>query len=250
MEGKKELEDRLYEYYVKRMRSRVRSLFAEYVARYSEPDPRFDEAYIEGLFLTGTPPKPMRRRDRFRRLLQEFEPTLTLEGRVAECGCASGLSSFLLCSRLRRHEARFDGDGYEIYDSFQGLSEPQAEDTLAPDADPVVALSLHAGKFAFPIERVQHALAAFPRVRYGPGWIPEAFPSDDRRYRFAHVDVDLYQPTKASFEYFWSRLVPGGVIVCDDYNWSGAKRAVEEFAASVGASFTVTPSAQAVFTKS
>ena len=61
--------------------------------------------------------------------------------------------------------------------------------------------------------------------------------------------MDLYQPTKASFERFWPQLVPGGVMVCDDYNWPGGKRAAEEFAAAAGAAFSVTSSNQAVFSK-
>jgi O-methyltransferase len=246
---KKEHEARLVHLFAKGMRGTLARVFAQYVAEFSEPDRGFDALYVEGLFATGTPPSPMRRRDRFRRLIQEFERTLELSGLVAECGCAGGLSSYLLCSRLRRQDRRFDGSGYEIYDSFQGLSEPGAEDALEPGADELVSRSLKAGHFAFPLERVQHSLAAFPRIAYGPGWIPEAFPKDERRYRFVHVDVDLYQPTKAGLEYFWPRLVPGGIMVCDDYNWGGAKRAVEEFASTTGARFSVTENTQAVFVR-
>lgn len=224
-------------------------LFGQYIAEFSEPDARFDELYLEGLFVTGTTPVPLRRRDRFRRLVRELEGTLILEGCVAECGCYRGLSSFLLCSCLRRHDARFDGAGYEIYDSFCGLSDPQPEDALSSDSDEIVVHSLRARNFAFPLEEVQRALAAFPGIGYGVGWIPGAFPNDERRYRFVHVDVDLYQPTRASLEYFWPRLVRGGVMVCDDYNWGGARRAVEEFSAASSSRFSVTPNNQAVFTK-
>ena len=246
---KPEYEARLVELHSKGMRGTMRRVFLAYVAQFSEPDQKFDALYLDGLFATGTSPRPLRRRDRFRLLVKEFERTLDLKGLVAECGCASGLSSFLLCSRLRLHAGSFDGTGYEIYDSFQGLSEPQSEDALSPDADPLVKQSLVAGKFAFPLERVKQSLEGFPNITYGPGWIPEAFPNDDRQYRFAHVDVDLYQPTKASLEYFWPRLVPGGVMLCDDYNWTGARKAVEEFADAVSTKFRVTLSTQAVFTK-
>ena len=245
-----EYEARLVDLHAQGLPRIMRRVFSRCVAEFSEPDAAFDALYLDGLFTTRASPRPFRRRDRFRILVKEFECTLDLRGQIAECGCAGGLSSFLLCSRLRQHSSTFDGTGYEIYDSFQGLSEPQPEDALAPDTDPLVRQSLIAGKFAFPLERVKQALAAFPNITYGPGWIPDAFPDDDRRYRFAHVDVDLYQPTKASFEYFWPRVVPGGVMVCDDYNWPGARRAVEEFARSSSTAFRVTPNTQAVFTKS
>jgi hypothetical protein len=67
--------------------------------------------------------------------------------------------------------------------------------------------------------------------------------------KFVHVDVDLYQPTIDSFRYFWQLVVPGGVMICDDYNWSGAKMAVEEFAKEKGIDFEVSPYAQAYFKK-
>jgi O-methyltransferase len=209
-------EERLLDLHAKGMRGTMARLFSQYVAEFTEPDARFDRLYLQGLFVTGTAPKPLRRRDRFRQLIREFEPTLSLDGRIAECGCFRGLSSFLLCSRLRQHDANFDGPGYEIYDSFAGLSDPQPEDALAPDADEMVARTMKPGFFAYPQEKVQRALAEFPRISYGAGWIPSGFPNDERRYRFTHVDVDLYHPTKASLEYFWPRLVPGGVLVCDD----------------------------------
>lgn len=242
-------EERLVELHRRGMRSTMARAFAQYIAELGTPDARFDALYIAGLFVTGTSPAPLRRRDRFRRLLQELEPALGLAGSIAECGCFRGLSSYLICTRLRERDARFDGSGFEIYDSFEGLSAPQAEDQLAADAEANVRHSMKAGMFAFPLEAVQHALREFPGVRYGRGWIPDAFPAEERRYRFVHVDVDLYQPTRASLEYFWPRLVPGGVIVCDDYNWGGARRAVDEFAAAAGVVPRATETAQAVLGK-
>ena len=47
-----------------------------------------------------------------------------------------------------------------------------------------------------------------------------------------HVDVDLYSSTRAAFEFFYPRMVSGGVMVCDDYGApayvDAAKRAVDE----------------------
>ena len=246
---KRGYEARLVDLFAKRMRGTMSRLFSQYVAEFSDPDARFDELYLEGLFTTGTAPAPLRRRDRFRLLLQQFERTLAFDGRIAECGCFRGLSSFLLCSRMRQHDVRFDGTGYEIYDSFCGLSDPQPEDAPTAESDELVVASLRAGHFAFPLQEVQRVLAAYPGICYGAGWIPDAFPNDERRYRFVHVDVDLYQPTKASLEYFWPRLVPGALMVCDDYNWDGAKRAVEEFSRASATAFSVTANNQAVFAK-
>ena len=56
--------------------------------------------------------------------------------------------------------------------------------------------------------------------------------SDVDKFQFIHLDVDLYQPTKDSLDFFYPKLAQGGIIVCDDYNFStfpGAKKAWDEF---------------------
>ena len=225
---------------------RVTKLFRRYVADYcEEQDARFDDAYLAGIFATRTSPLPLRRRNRFLNLMRQFERTLGLDGLVVECGCFRGLSSFVMCSRLRQHDAAFSGRGYQIFDSFQGLSEPRPEDALGEAGGPH-AIDVQAGRFTAPLSEVKRALASFPDIEYFPGWIPAAFPTDGAPCRFVHVDVDLYQPTKDSLEHFWPRLVPGALMVCDDYNWPGGKRAVDEFCGERGIKAELTPTNQAV----
>jgi len=232
---------------------RLSRIFREAVAEFCTlPDPDFDELYVAGAAATSTSLTPLQRRDRFLFLVQQLDKVQALDGLVAECGCFQGLSSFLMCSRIRRHKPGFDGSGYQIYDSFQGLSEPGAEDVedVEEAALEFVARDMKKGKFRASLEWVKLSLAAFPRISYFPGWIPAAFaPDNPARYRFVHVDVDLFQPTMDSFEYFWPRLVPGGIVVCDDYKWPGAKRAVEVFCSRQGVPFNVTPATQAWFTR-
>ncbi len=231
---------------------RLGKVFRQYVAEFcSEQDSEYDDQYLDGVRITGTNSIPLGRRDRFRSLLRLLENTLDLAGLVAECGCYRGLSSFLICNRLKRHDATFDGTGYQIFDSFEGLSvggaEDLAQDTVETSQRPREEI-MKAGHFTASLDKVRQALAEFPGIECFPGWIPTAFPSTgENRYRFVHVDVDLYQPTKDSFEYFWPRMVPGGLIVCDDYNWAGGERAVKEFCQSAGVRFEVTPYNQAYF---
>lgn len=212
-------------------------------------DPAYDKLYHDGLLTTRSSPIPFGRRQRFHALVQLFRRTRTLEGMMAECGCFRGLSSYLLCS-IHRLEADggFDGRGYRIFDSFQGLSPPQPEDAVE-DSEPRAALlrrMTRAGHFAAPLEHVKESLRGFPQIEFFPGWIPEAFPDEPgARYRFVHLDVDLYQPTKAGLEYFYPKVVPGGIIVCDDYGWPGARKAVTEFCAQAGVPFETTPHTQA-----
>ena len=64
------------------------------------------------------------------------------------------------------------------------------------------------------------------------GWIPSRFDEvSHRRFAFVHIDVDLYEPTRDSIAFFYSRLSEGGILLIDDYGFStcpGATRAVDE----------------------
>ncbi len=40
---------------------------------------------------------------------------------------------------------------------------------------------------------------------------------DDLEFRFCHIDVDVYQSAKDIVDWLWERMVPGGIIVYDDY---------------------------------
>jgi hypothetical protein len=111
------------------------------------------------------------------------------------------------------------------FDSFEGLSEPTSAD----------GSYWARGNLTFGVEGVKQALASLPDVRFCRGWIPAPFAeAEDRRFAFVHIDVDLYEPTRDSMAFFYPRLSPGGIIVCDDYAYStcpGATRAVDEYLA-------------------
>jgi hypothetical protein len=49
------------------------------------------------------------------------------------------------------------------------------------------------------------------------------------RIALLHLDLDVYEPTAVALEHLWDRVVPGGLVVIDDYGTvAGATRAVEE----------------------
>lgn len=77
-------------------------------------------------------------------------------------------------------------------------------------------------------------------VELVPGDVRETVPAylsanPTRRIALLHLDMDVYEPTKVALERFWDHLVPGAIVVIDDYNAvEGATRAVDEFVAAKG----------------
>jgi hypothetical protein len=212
-------------------------------------DSQFDAAYRRALVATENRPYPLRRRLRFHNLYTLLGTVLRLEGAIAECGCFRGMSSRLLLDRLKTAEPGFTGSGYHVFDSFEGLSEPGANDAITGDNPEAARLSemCQSGAFAASLETVRQGLAAFPAVEFHPGWIPQSFTGlPELKYRFVHLDLDLHDPTLAALEYFHPRMVKGGIVVCDDYSWPGARKAIESFCARHGVTLETTPHGQAV----
>jgi O-methyltransferase len=214
-------------------------------------DPAIFERYARALVLTGTSPIPFSRYARHQNLLRLFALTEGVAGDVVECGCARGLSAMELCLAIARGRPDWRGEGFHVFDSFEGLSEPQAEDLdvggmNAAEAQRIQGM-MHRGNMAFPLAQLREVfLPAYPDVTFHPGWIPASFEGlPERRYRFVHVDVDLYQPTLDAFGYFFPRLEPGGVVVTDDYNWPGGRKAVDDFCAANGLQAGFTGTSQA-----
>jgi hypothetical protein len=164
--------------------------------------------------------------DRRFHLLQFVQAVRDLPGCTAECGVARGIGSALICLELQ--DAMPGDDCHFAFDSFEGVSAPSEVDRMENGRH-----HWFQGKLAVPAERTQALLAEFPKCKTVKGWIPESLQvAKDYRFRFVHVDVDLYQPTRDSFEFFYDRLVPGGVILMDDHGFTscpGARQAAMEF---------------------
>ena len=170
---------------------------------------------------------------RFYSLIENVQHVLRrgVQGDVAECGCWRGHSSYMIAKTLST--GGFNST-FHIFDSFEGgLSELGPEDinarrTLTPEE-----VKLQKESFASSEEKVRRVLAPFPFVRLYSGWIPDRFPEvKDTKFRFVHIDVDLYQPTVDSMNFFYPRLERGGVMAFDDYGMSqfpGTKQAVDEY---------------------
>ena len=200
---------------------------------YFETDETFRSVFREGVMRSGSKHDPNVVHQRMYNAVQFLRYSLDLDGDVAECGAFQGLSSFVFCHYIRLAQPGFDGSGYHIFDSFEGLSQPRAEDTAEPGAALMDEQFRNAGAFHGSLETVKSTLSEFPRIEYHRGWIPQSFDGiSEREYKFVHLDLDLYEPIKGSIEYFYPRMVRGGVIVIDEYGlprWPGARKAVDEF---------------------
>ena len=221
-------------------------------------DDFFNEIYKKGVIASRTPDSGERRKARFYNLCQFLQSIEGLSGEIVECGVWKGLSSYLMCRYLYRKNEDFTGNGYNVIDSFAGLSEPTKEDVIK---DEIIFNGIQRkgmpfkkeGSYLGELNGVKKVLSKYPNIKYHKGWIPEVFLTlEEKQYKFVHIDLDIYSPIKASLDYFYPKLISGGIIVCDDYGsifWPGATKAVEKFCKEQSISVVRLNTGQAVFYK-
>jgi len=136
-----------------------------------------------------------------------------LPGAMAEVGVFAGASAKLLC------EVKGDKP-LHLFDTFEGLPPP-----TEPDG-PVHKVR----QYTCSLESVQDYLQSYDNVHFHQGLFPDsAAELPPTEFAFVHFDVDLYESTRACLEYFYERMIPGGVMLSHDYSLlAGVRKAIDE----------------------
>jgi O-methyltransferase len=73
--------------------------------------------------------------------------------------------------------------------------------------------------------RVCEKFMPYPQVQVMRGKIPDVFASGcPERIAYLHIDLNQAPAEIAALEHLFDRMVPGGILILDDYEWSGAYR--------------------------
>lgn len=198
---------------------------AQFYTRWSKPYPLFSawlgDPEFRGLY-DGIERHTVVSPDRCYMLFALARYASQLNGDFAECGVYKGGTALLLSRILTSASAKKD---LLLFDSFEGLPQSSTADNY-----------YKGGEFSnTSAEAVANLVSGFEFARIRKGWIPETFKGlEDKRFAFVHVDVDLYQPALDCCSFFYPRLVPGGVLLFDEYGFPsarGEKQAVDEWCA-------------------
>ena len=163
-------------------------------------------------------------RERLKVIWDTARSCLNLEGEFWECGVFQGGSARLIAEVVSQGSGRT----LRLFDSFRGLSKPDEsiEQTVYGE-----------GHFKGGVAET-FSFLPYSFISVHAGWIPETFRGEGARViAFAHLDLDLYHPTKDALMFILPRLVSGGKIVVDDYahpDWTGVKKAVDESLGNMG----------------
>lgn len=168
-----------------------------------------------------------------------------IPGDIVECGVWKGGSSMAAAIAL----LQFDSSDRTLwlYDTFDGMSDPSENDRSHTNESAKILLEREdkenpSSVWCFsPLEEVEQNLfsTGYPRekLRFVQGKVEDTIPEEKpEKIALLRLDTDWYESTLHELRHLYPLLSPGGILIIDDYGyWEGARRAVDEYFASLSA---------------
>lgn len=153
-------------------------------------------------------------------------------GDFAELGVWRGNSAAVLA-----HFAALNDRHVYLFDTFTGFDARDLRDVDGHRSTQFAETSLDA---------VRRTVGHEAHTTYIQGFFPESVtPAAERAtYAVVNIDCDLYAPTRAALEFFYTRLARGGILFLHDYAsgiWPGVTQAVDEMRAKTGEALVLMP---------
>lgn len=211
-------------------------------------DPAFQKAYARGVAAAGT---DYRWHWRVHVGLWAASYAARLAGDFVECGVNRGFMSSAIMTWLDWDRT---GKTFYLLDSFTGIdgqfttAEERRGGILERNAE-----HLRSGFYTTDAEMVRRNFAEWRNAQIIEGVIPATLSAvRSSRIAFLHLDLNCSPPEVAAAEAFWDRLSPGGIILLDDYAYSGyrpQKLGMDEFARGKNVAVLSLPTGQGLIVK-
>lgn len=176
---------------------------------------REDRKFVETLRRNARTRQELSLAWRLHTLLWAAQNVLHLPGDFVECGVWRGFSFAFLTDYLGF--AEIDKTLF-LYDTYKGIPEQMNsehrsnavyEQETRNDPDAI-------------FKAVQERFRAVPNTRIVRGIVPDSFAVEcPDRIALLHIDMNSAASEIAALEALFDRVVPGGMIVFDDYGWVG-----------------------------
>ena len=165
-----------------------------------------------------------------------------LEGDFVECGVYKGT---IAMSNITYMDFKtLKNRKYYLFDTFCGVDEEFCTE------DEYLRL-----KNAYPdcYEFVVNSFKKYPNVVIVKGPVPKTLSQVHiEKVAYLSLDMNCALPELEALKYFWPKLVPGGIVVLDDYGWptcENQKTAADNFASSVRVKVLSLPTGQGIIIK-
>jgi O-methyltransferase len=211
-------------------------------------DPRFDKAWrlaSEGYLRTGRKRVP-RIRWRVHICCWAASQGAQLDGDFVDCGVDTGILASAVCSFLD-----FDrlGKTYYLFDTYEGI--PIVEGMTEAEVD--YAMRMNATTYADVFNVARLNFSPWRNAVLVRGILPHSLAQAPiEKIAYLCIDLNNAPPERQVIEQLWPKLVPGALVVLDDYAFAGheAQYAMwNAFAASKGTIVASLPTGQGLMIK-
>jgi hypothetical protein len=211
-------------------------------------DPSFRKAYERGIRATG---RDYQWHWRVHVGLWVATCASRLPGDFVECGVNRGFLSSAVMDYLDWDSL---GKHFYLLDTFKGIDErfTSAQDKAAGVVEKNRA-NLASGFYTNGIDDVRANFSQWKNLTLIEGAIPETLPQIRvDKIAYLHLDMNCSTPEVAAAHFFWERLVPGALMLLDDYAYRGyrsQKVAMDRFAQAKTNNILSLPTGQGLLIK-
>jgi hypothetical protein len=178
------------------------------------------------------------------------------KGDFVECGVNKGFISRIVMDYLK-FEAREDIK-FWLLDTYEGFSEKYlTEEEISVLKQSFQKDNLDAswkmGQYKPVFDIALKAFSKFPNARLIKGIVPETLSLvESDKISYLSLDMNCVIPEIEAISYFWDKLVPGAIVLLDDYAWpshEAQKNGMDKFASSKGVGILTLPTGQGLIIK-
>lgn len=168
-----------------------------------------------------------------------------LEGDFVECGVNTGILSLAICHYLDFNSL---DKRFFLFDTYSGIPEDQ------PGYGESAENIRQKNQYYFDCyDLARKNFAPWPKVHLVRGKVPDTLGTVNiDKVCYLSLDMNVAEPELAALGHFWPRLVPGAIVLIDDYGWQTCeqqKAAIDGFAANIGIPVLFLPTGQGIIVK-
>ena len=127
-----------------------------------------------------------------------------------------------------------------LYDTFEGMSRPSLEDVRHDGQDAATLWEQRrtgeetSDWWSAPYDAVRQNMStgySEDRIKLVKGTVEDTIPAQaPERIAVLRLNTDWYNSIRHGMTHLFPRLVPGGILILDNYGWwQGSRRAVDEY---------------------
>lgn len=165
-------------------------------------------------------------------IIDLLKNTNNLDGDVAECGVFKGSTIVGIGYYLKTTNSDKKVLGFDSFEGFSG-DDLNSDLSFSMTDDIKNEAKLFKNNSFERVEKKLKMVNVSDNIELIKGYFNETLPNySSKSFCFVHLDCDLYEPYKYCLDFFYPRMVKGGIILFDEYNdpvYKKCNLAIDEF---------------------